>query len=447
MALIDRIAERQLERSADPVSMEEFGHLLGGVAGGKTKSGVMMSSDRALGIPGWYSGCRYLSEAISFLPVHTLRDTSDGRTRRADPPWLRRPDVDTVWEALVEHWIMSMIHRGNGFAFKSRNDVGQVVGLRGIHPNRVTYGSANGRKLFHLDGRTDITFTTREILHIPGMSMDGMWGVDPIRYMADTLGIAAAADEYAGSWYAGGDKIKQYVSLPNVMTQEQAAAAVDVLNRFHRGLSNAHELGVLTGGGELKAVQLDPTQVQLLESRKFTVTEMSRLLRIPPHKLYDLERSTFSNIEHQNIDAVMDSVRPWVERIETWVNADPDLLVEGNKIEFQLEGLLRGDSRARAEFYKTLINAGVMAPQAAARLEDLPAPDELNYYLRPLNMAVIKPGQPDPDDDDVRKLSVAEAVQKVYPGVGKVISATEARQIINDAGGNLTGPGPKEANE
>lgn len=392
MALIDRISERREAVRADPVSLEEFGYLLDGQGVTRTSTGVSMSATRALGIPGWYSGCRYLTEAVSFLPVHTLRDTPSGRSRRADPQWLRKPDVDTVWESLVEHWLMSMLHRGNAYAFKVRNEVGQVVGLRGIHPDRVRGGVAEGRKVFRIDNREDVAFTTREILHIPGMSIDGVWGIDPIRYLANSLGIAAAGDQYAGSWFGGSDKIKQYVSMKDGMTQEQATATLDLVKRFHKGLSNAHEIGLLSGGAELKTVQLDPTQVQLLESRKFTVTEMCRLLRIPPHKLYDLERATFSNIEHQSIDAVMDSVRPWVERIETWVNADPDLLPPRNKIETQLEGLLRGDTKSRYESYNLGIQAGWLSPQRAAQLEDQDAPEELNYYLRPLNMAVIRPG-------------------------------------------------------
>ena len=89
----------------------------------------------------------------------------------------------------------------------------------------------------------------------------------------------------------------------------------------------------------------------------------------------------------------MDGIRPWVERFEAWINFAPHLLPAGNYIEFQLEGLLRGDSAARAAFYKAGIDGGWMTPGAAARHENEPAPPELDYYIRPLNMAVIRPGQ------------------------------------------------------
>jgi phage portal protein BeeE len=147
----------------------------------------------------------------------------------------------------------------------------------------------------------------------------------------------------------------------------------------------------------------------LIETRKFEVTEVARYLGVVPHKLYDLERATFSNIEQQAIEEIVDGIRPWVERFEAFINFDPHLLPAGNFIEFDLEGLLRGDSAARGAFYTALINAGVMMPYTAAKKENLPAPEELKYYLRPLNMAVIREGQPDLiQPSETETISVAE---------------------------------------
>jgi HK97 family phage portal protein len=160
-------------------------------------------------------------------------------------------------------------------------------------------------------------------------------------------------------------------------------------------VSAGEQFGVSATGPNTRPSRLTPEQQQLLETRKFEVTEIARYTGVVPHKLYDLERATFSNIEQQSIDAVVDGIRPYVERFEAFINFDPYLLPAGNFIEFDLEGLLRGDSAARGAFYTALINAGVMTPYAAAEKENLPAPEELKYYLRPLNMAVIREGQPD----------------------------------------------------
>lgn len=110
------------------------------------------------------------------------------------------------------------------------------------------------------------------------------------------------------------------------------------------------------------------------------------MLRIPPHKLYDLTRATFSNIEHQAIEAVTDSIQPWVERIEAWMNADPHLLPTGNFIEFNLEGRLRGDTTSRYAAYTASVGAPWQTPNEARKRENMAPIDGGDELLTPLNM-------------------------------------------------------------
>lgn len=398
MGLAERVsarrAAREAVRAADPVTLEEFGYLLArGNGGGLTRAGVTMGATRALGVSAWYRGARYLSETVASLPVHTFRGAQTDRQRRADPPWLRQPDVEMPWFGLVEHWMMSLLHRGNAYAFKLRGPSGQVTGLRALHPDRVRVGQADdGTKVFQIDGRTDMGFTRREVLHIPGLSYNGVTGLDPLSIMAESLGRAAAADEFASQSFGQGNHLQAYLSVPQEITAEQANELKAQWERFHKGMQNLNEFGVLGNGAEYKTVSLTPEQQQLLETRKFEVTEIARFLGVVPHKLYDLERATFSNIEAQAIEAVVDGIRPWAVRFEAWINFDGSLLPARNFVEWQLEGLLRGDSKTRGEFYNLGITGGWLSPASAARRENEPAPPELDYWLRPLNMAVIRPG-------------------------------------------------------
>jgi HK97 family phage portal protein len=384
-----RVRDREVVR-ADPVTLEEFGYIVarGGLT--STKAGVAVTPRTVLGVPAWYSGCRYLVESIAFLPTKTYRGAQDMRVQRADPPWLARPDVETPWPALVEHWVMSLLHRGNAYAYKVRDNVGRVVGLRPVHPDRVKVGKASdGTKVFELDGRSDVGYTRREILHIPGLGYDGVVGIDVISWLADSLGTILAAEDYAAKSFGSGSHLRGYLAIPQTIDGEQAERLRTNWQRLHSGMGNAHEVAVLGNGAEYKTVSLDPEQVQLLETRRFGVIEVAQILRIPPHKLYELTRSTNNNIEHQAIEAVTDGVRPWCERIETYCNFDPDLTPPNNFIEFNIEGLLRGDSAARAAYYTAGVNGGWITPQWVAQKENAPAPDALNYYLRPLNMARI----------------------------------------------------------
>lgn len=406
MALLDRIAtatQPQVSRAADPVSLEEFGKVLGSSRGFTvaTKSGARVGAKRALGITAWYSGVRYLSESVAGLPWHVYaRLADDERSRRAAPSWLATPDAEQTWFGFVEHQMMSLLHAGNGYAFKVRNPIGQVVGLREIFPDRVTAGiGPDGRKYFMVD-RSERVYTSREVFHVPGLAYEGRFGLNPIHTFAEALGSVAAADDYSASWFGNSTHMGGLISVPQEMTTDEAARLRSEWDAFHSGLLNAHKTGVLSKGATYSRITLSAADTQLLESRQYGVTEVARMLRIPPHKLYDLTRATFSNIEHQAIEAVVDSVRPWVVRIEAAVNSDPDLVLPGQYLEANLEGLLRGDSAARAAFYTAGVTGGWMSPGTAARRENLPSPVELDYYTRPLNMAVIRPGQPDETPDE-----------------------------------------------
>ena len=452
--LADRVAARAASTPdvvrADAVSMEEFGYLLGAGRGNviRTKAGTSVGPMRVLGLSAWYSGVRYLAETVASLPVFKYANVAGGRQRRPDPFWMARPDVELPWFQWLETTMMALLHKGNAYSFKLRNPVGQVVGLRELHPDRVTVGVApDGTKRFMVD-RDPQQFSTREILHIPGLAYDGRVGLNPIQVMADTLGTVAAADEYSGRFFGSGTHMGGVISLRDAATKDQREATMAEWNAFHEGLANAHKTGVLSAGTTYTRLALNAEDAQLIESRQFGISEIARMLRIPPHKLYDLTRATFSNIEHQSIEAATDSIRPWLVRIEAHMNFDRDLVPDPAEfVEFELDGLLRGDAVARAAANTAEIQGGWATPQMVARRQNYPAPDELNYYLRPLNMDVIREGQAEPeagDDADAtaRKLSVAEAIQKVYLGVGTVLTVDEARQIVNEAGGSLPIPAP-----
>lgn len=400
MGFIDRVTARARNDEvmrADPVSLEEFGRLFDGQHGVST-AGVHVTTNAALSVSAWYRGVRYLSETMASLPVHGYRDRPEGRERRTRPAWMRHPASEIPWFGIVEFQMVSLLHRGNSFAYKDRGPSGQVVGLLPLHPDRMKFGVHNGHKVFNYragDGE-EFAFTTREVLHIPALSTDGYFGIDPIRAFAAPLGSVIAADRYAAKSFANESRLAAYISLPGRMENEEAERIYKQWERLHTGM-DARRFGVIGDGATYNTIGLDPQQTQLLESRKFGVTEVARMLGVVPHKLYDLERSTFSNIEHQAIEAVTDGIRPWASRFEAWINYDPHLTVPGSFIEFELEGLLRGDTATRFEAYSKATGvpwAGINYPR---RLENLPPIPGGDLPASPLNMAT-EPNEGDTDN-------------------------------------------------
>lgn len=394
MGIAEQVLARRDVARSDPVSMEEFGALLGASRGGttRTRSGVSVGVRAALGITAWYRGVSYLTNTIASLPVHTYRTVGDQRERRASPAWLTRPDTELPRFALFEQWMMALLHKGNAYTFKLRNSQGQVIGLRPIHPDRVKPGLASdGTKVFEIDSK-DIGYTTSEILHIPGLGDDGVVGLNPIQYHAESLGLIAAADQHASKYFGKGQQLRAYLQMPGQLTTQRATELKRQWTAFHSGI-NTDDFGVLGDGAEYKTIGLDPQQTQLLETRKYGVTEIARILGVVPHKLYDLERATFSNIEHQAIESTTDSIRPWAVRIEAHVNFDRDLLAGAdptrNFIEFELEGLLRGDLQSQNTAHMIAIGRPWMVPNEARRLKNMAPLDGGDQLYAPMNYAPV----------------------------------------------------------
>lgn len=397
--LADRVAARAdrsslgVQASADPVSIDEFDRILAMSNGSSavSKSGTIVGPRRALGISAWYSGVLHISTVLAGLPFHRYRGgRGSDRERIPSPLWSVKPDVEQPWYGLVEFWMMSLHHKGNAFAFKLRNTANQVVGLREIHPDRVTTGQApDGTKRFMID-RDEHLWTTRDVLHIPGLTYDGRFGINPIHYSADVLGAVAATDDYAGRFFSNNTNLGGIISVQEAMTPTQAQELQVQWEAFHQGILNAHRTGVLSKGARYDRVTLNAEDTQLIAARQYGVTEIARLLRLPPHKLYELTRSTNNNIEHQSIEAVQDCYQPWAERIEAHVNFDVDLTPNGTFHEFNLDGRLRGDTASRYEAQTKAVGGPWKTVNESRKEERLMPVEGGDVVLRPLAMTTTE---------------------------------------------------------
>lgn len=419
MALADRVAARTRGRhgvtavaavpGAERATTQlwegihpDFAGLLGG--GSHSRAGAPVNFDTVNGVAAWYSGVRYLAETIAGLEVRSFRRVGLGPGAhlepRADPVWYRSGDPEQTWFGFIEHTMMSLLHAGNAYAFKVRNTMGQVVALRELHPRRVTVGLApDGTKRFRID--TDHReWTVRDVLHIPGLAYNGRIGLNPLQVHTQSMGAVVAADEYAQRFYGQGTHMGGVISVPQALTPTQRAEAKADWDAFHQGLAEAHMTGVLGNGASYTKLGLNAEDAQLLESRQYGVVEVARMLRIPPHKLYELSRATFSNIEQQSIEAVQDGIIPWCRRISAWVNNDLDLLPGRSQfIQFDTMPLLQGDMQST---YSALMSAGggpfLTRNESRVRIGMEPV-EGLDEMLYPVNMGVV--GQdPPPNSND-----------------------------------------------
>jgi HK97 family phage portal protein len=155
---------------------------------------------------------------------------------------------------------------------------------------------------------------------------------------------------------------------------------------------------VLDGGMEYQAISANAGQSQLLESRKFTVSEIARIYRVPPHMIQDLERSTNNNIEHQGLEFVVFTMIPWIVRFEQEYN--DKLFKEKDKseyfIRFNVQSLQRGDTVSRTQMYVQAIQNGWMSPNETRQMEGMNKREGGDIYLTPMNMTT----KPDEGTDE-----------------------------------------------
>lgn len=365
--------------------------------GHQTKSGVPITPDSAMRVIAVYACVRVLSETLASVPLHIYRRLPNGDKERAYNHPLEKifsgnqpNDWQTSYE-FKETLQGSTSLQGNGYGLISRSVNGQVLEILPIQPHRVEPlqdKNFDVKYKIQLDDGDFRIFKKEDVFHLRGIG-HGLVGLNPISLARESLGVAQAAEETAGTFFGNGVRTSGILTTPEKLPKEKMEQMREtVADGFSRG--NSFNAMVLDGGWDWKQLSLKSSDAQFLETRKFQITEIARLFRVPPHMISDLERATFSNIEHQGLEFVKYTVLPWVSRWEGKINKTLISPQEQGEYfaEFNLEGLLRADTAARGEFYNKLFNMGVMNANEIRKRENMnPRKDAGgDEYMRPLNM-------------------------------------------------------------
>ena len=238
-------------------------------------------------------------------------------------------------------------------------------------------------------------------MHLRGLSDDGVVGLSPIAQQRESIGMGLAALDYGARFFKNDARPGGFFKLPGAMTEEQEKSFRESWTTAQSG-ANRHRPAIMKNGMDWVPITVSQEDAQFIETRKLSRSEIAAIFRVPPHLIGDLERSTFSNIEHQSIDFVVHTIRPWLVRWEQQLAAA--LLPDDNEyfIEFMVDGLLRGDIASRYAAYAVGINWGWLSPNEVRAFENLNGREGGDIYLQPTNMAPSgsmpgNPAQPKPD--------------------------------------------------
>lgn len=444
------LGQRSLENPTLPLTSTALAEWIGG---GKSIAGPAVNEQKVLGIPAYFRGVAIVSGTMAGLPLKVYKRGTREPIRQ--PTVLDNPNPRQTPFEFWQTQFANALTWGNMFGRKNRDGAGVVRQVWPLHPSRVDVVEVDPAelnpegKLFKVRMRdgTVKDYTSYDIFHVPYLSLDGVVGVRPLQLFRQALGTGMAADETAARLFGSGSRISGVLSTEQKLEQAAADALKARWRQKTGGVENAGEIAVLDRGTKFMPISLPPQDAELLSSRKWSVTDISRMIGLPPHMLGDVEKSTSwgTGIEQQVLGLVKFGLKHWADLVEQ--RATRELLpggIQGSWFsEYSIEGLLRGDSKARAEFYAKMIQNGTMTLNEVRVLENEEPVAGLDVFLIPKNMTVFDPQATPGGEAALDVLDLTSALQRIYLAVtNKVITVEEAREILNRGGADLTAAAP-----
>lgn len=346
---------------------------------GRTFAGVHVEPDSALRNATVWACVQYLTRAVSQLPWHVMRDAANGgaevvSSHPAD--WLlwQRPCPDYGSFSWRQSMLGTALLWGNAYAEIERDNRGAAYWLWPIHPDRVVVRrNAYGELAYEVwnNSAGKVTLDAADVFHLRGFG-DGPIGYNVVEYAAQSIGWAQATEIFGATYFGEGMNPTMVIESVRGLTLPAAKILREEVEALYKG-PRGKRIAILDAGMKATKLATNPNDSQFIETRQHQVEEICRWFGVPPHKVMHLLRATFSNIEHQSIEVVVDCVAPWVKAFEE--EANYKLFGRQNRdglyTKMNLRGLMRGDNASRAQFYKDLWGVGALSANDILGFEDM----------------------------------------------------------------------------
>lgn len=430
MGFLQKMFERRALSLTDAKTWRELGIIQ------PTAAGVSVSGDGALKYTAVLAAVRVLAESVASLPLLVYERLPGEQGKRRAPDFYLYELLHNKPNPFIDSFIfreLMMVHLllwGNAYAEIEADSRGRVTALWPLLAGNmlnITRGADGLVYEYQLPNGQIQKIPGFALLHLRGLGVNGYFGLSPIALARQAIGLGLAAEQFGAGFFGNGAQLSGILKHPMKLTDEAETSLRESWAALYKGLDNAHRIAVLEEGMEYERIGIPPEDAQFLETRKFQVTEIARMYNLPPHKIGDLERATFSNIEHENMDFVTRSVRPWLIRWEMGIAQQLMTAAERARYfaEFLVDGLLRGDTTARYGAYAVGRQNGWLSANDIRRLENMNPVEGGDVYLVPLNMIpadqvgnpfASREPEPEPRALEARALSVEERAQRTAAG-------------------------------
>lgn len=373
--------------------------------GNLSTAGQRVTEETALTLTAVYNAITLISRTIAAMPITVYKRTdSGGRSPQPGHPVYRLlHDRPHTWYSPMQWEETALAHTlcgGNGYSLIERPGAGGVpVGMRLLPPNKVQpVFTADGQLRYEYREKPGteptVSYSDVDVVHWRGLGSDGIMGWSPIRVCANSLGLSIATQEYGANFFANGARATGALSHPGVLDDPARENIKKSFAESYQGTKNTGRPLLLEEGLTWTPLSIPPDEAQFLQTRQFGIAEIARIYNIQPHKLKDLSKSSFNNIESQNIDFVVDTLTPWLVMIEQELNYK--LFTEreqrdGYYVKHNVGALLRGDLATRSAAHATALQNGWMSRDEVRAMEEMnPLGEGGDIYTVQLNLTPVE---------------------------------------------------------
>lgn len=358
-----------------------------------------------------YRSIALISETIATMPFNLLK-VSDNKKEiavdyRSYPLYASEPNEFQTWFDFWLHIVAETLRYGNGYAYIKRDRYGTPISFQPLNSDECTpYYQRNGVDHFlyyHIFGEL---VESRDVIHIKCIGQNGVVGISPLQAAAMAIEGGLGQQNLGNSIYKNGLNLQGVLKHPAKLSAEAQGRLKAQMEKFKSAKSGSGTM-LLEEGMDYEKISITPQDAQLLENKKFTVEEIARYFGVPQHKIGNLDRATNNNIEHQDLEFYKGTVSNWIERIEQEFNRKVLLPKEKPfyKHEFDVNKLLRADSKARADLNRALFNMAAKTPdeiRISEGLNPMGTPAMQKTYLQ-INMSDVDNLETNNGSNDVNK--------------------------------------------
>ncbi|SEU03012.1 phage portal protein [Pseudomonas graminis] len=332
------------------------------VGGKTTKSGVKVTTKTALSISMVWSCVKILSESLSGLPLKLFDDGEGGRKQVTGSDsalkLLKKPNPYMTMLNFLKFVVVNMALRGNAFALIDRNRNGEAIGFVPLSFDMVSIDTDDELVYWVTPKNSDrFPVSPENMLHFKLFSLDGIVGLSPIEYQAETMGLAKAGQQWSSRFMRKGGFTGGYVIYENFLNKQQEAQIMAKFPDVRKGdADDIGKMAILQGNPKIVPAGLSQRDAQFIESQQFQEEALAGIYGVPLWLANRAGKTSImgSNLEQQLTGYITFGLKPYIDVVEDELN-DKVYRKKSRFVEFKVEGLLRADSAGRASYYQAAL--------------------------------------------------------------------------------------------